>query len=66
MDGLLGRLVLQGREHVHVALATVRPDSSNLVCLHNFVMLEWVEIVLDMNRAFLHDLGAKEWIGSGR
>jgi hypothetical protein len=29
-------------------------------------MLEWVEIVLDMNRAFLHDLGAEEWIGSGR
>lgn len=66
MDGLLRRLVLQGREHMHVALAAVWPDSSNLVRLHNFVMLEWVEVILDMNRSLLHDLGAKEWIGSGR
>lgn len=66
MNGLLRRLVLQGREHMHVTLATVRPDSSDLVRLHDFVVLEWVEIILDMNRSFLHDLGAKEWIGCRR
>jgi len=64
VDGLLRRrLVLQGREHTHVALAAVRPHGNNLARLHDFVVLEWVEVVLDMDRSLLDDLGAKEWIG---
>lgn len=66
MDRLLWRLVLQGREHIHVALATVRPHGNDLACLHDFVVLEWVEVVLDVNRSFLDDLGTKKWIGRRR
>jgi len=39
---------------------------TNLVRLHKFVVLEWVEIVLDMYNSLLDDPGAKEWIGHGR
>jgi hypothetical protein len=39
---------------------------TNLARLHNFVVLEWVKIVLNMNRSLLDKLGAKEWIRRGR
>lgn len=66
MHRWLRRLVLRGRKHTHVALATERPRGTNLARLYDFVMLEWVEIVFDMDRPLLDDLGAKEWIGRGR
>jgi hypothetical protein len=43
-----------------------RCTRTNLARLYDFVMLEWVEIVFDMNRPLLDDLGAKERIRRGR
>jgi hypothetical protein len=39
---------------------------TDLARLHDFVVLEWVEVVLDMNRSLLDNLGAKKWIGRRR
>lgn len=63
---LLGCLMRQRREHVHVPFATVGPYRSDIVSINNLVVFERVKVVLDMDRCLLDDPGAEEGIRGRR
>jgi len=58
---LLGWIVWWRRKQLYVALAAIWPHSRNLFGLSNCVVLEWIEIIFDIDKdAPFNRAGAKE------
>jgi hypothetical protein len=42
-------LVLGRREHMHIAFTAILPHRDNCRSLDNFVVLEWVKVIFDID-----------------